>query len=76
MVTFRYSSRGKARELDLAGFARNEPDSSVYIEIEGEEENLKKFLAWCRNGPSWAKVESMETKEGGMKNYKDFEIKY
>jgi len=55
---------------------RNEPDGGIYLEAEGEEKNLKKFLEWCRQGPAWARVEKVEMKEGKMKNYKDFEIRY
>ena len=76
MVTFRYSSREKAEALGLAGFVRNEPDGGIYLEAEGEEKNLKKFLDWCRQGPAWAKVERVEVKEEGIKNYKNFEIRY
>jgi len=75
-VSFRYYSLAKAGELGLAGFARNEPDGGIYLEAEGEEKNLKKFLDWCRQGPAWARVEKVEMKEGKMKNYKDFEIRY
>jgi acylphosphatase len=75
-VSFRYYSLEKARELGLYGFARNEPDGRVYIEVEGEEEKLKRFLDWCRQGPVWAKVEKAEIKKGKIKNYKDFEIRY
>ena len=75
-VAFRYYSQGKAKALALTGFARNEPDGGVYLEAEGEEEKLKKFLEWCRQGPAWAKVEKVETEEGEIKNYKNFEIRY
>ena len=75
-VSFRYYSQEKAKGLDLAGFVRNEPDGGIYLEAEGEEKNLKKFLDWCRRGPAWAKVERVEVKEEGIKNYKNFEIRY
>lgn len=74
-VTFRYYGREKARELNLAGFVRNEPDSTVYFEVEGEEENLKKFLDWCHKGPDTAfieKVEFMFTSE--INNFSDFKV--
>ncbi|MDD5071383.1 MAG: acylphosphatase [Patescibacteria group bacterium] len=75
-VSFRYYSQEKAKELNLAGFARNEADGGVYIEAEGEEEELKKFLKWCQKGPSWARVENTEAEEGKIKNYKEFEIRF
>lgn len=46
-VGFRYLARQKAKELGLVGFAANNPDGTVQIEIEGELEKLKRFLAWC-----------------------------
>ena len=59
-VFFRHSAKIKASELELKGFARNEGDGSVYIEAEGEQANLEKFLEWCRKGPPFARVEHVE----------------
>jgi len=73
-VGFRGSARLKAQSLDLKGFVRNEPDGSVYIEAEGEELNLQKFLDWCRKGPSFAKVQEVSFEESLVKNYKQFVI--
>lgn len=36
-VFFRHSAREKARELNITGFARNEEDGAVYIEIDAHE---------------------------------------
>lgn len=74
-VGFRFSAQSRALELGLKGFARNEPDDSVYLEAEGEENALKKFLDWCRNGPSFAEVERVDFNFGDeIKDYKDFAI--
>ena len=73
-VFFRQTTRERARKLELTGFARNEPDGSVYIEVEGAEENLQTFLEFCRRGPFLAKVESIEIIEGQLKNFSDFHI--
>ncbi len=59
-VSFRYYGREKARDMGLKGFVRNEPDGTAYFEVEGEEENLKKFLEWCHKGPDTARVEKVE----------------
>ncbi len=75
-VFFRHSAREKARELKVSGFARNEPDGAVYIEVEGEEENLEAFLAWCRKGPPSASVEKVEHEwSDELKHFRGFEIK-
>jgi acylphosphatase len=57
-VFFRASAHREAERLALAGLARNQPDGSVYLEVEGPEPALEQFLAWCHTGPDLAQVES------------------
>ncbi|HUS26275.1 MAG TPA: acylphosphatase [Nevskiaceae bacterium] len=59
-VYFRDSARQHAEVLGITGFARNEPDGSVYIEAEGDDTALHEFLAWCHQGPREAVVENVE----------------
>ncbi len=73
-VNFRYGAREKALALGVAGFARNEPDGSVYIEAEGKEAALKAFVEWCREGPPFAHVGRVDVQEGERKGYKDFTV--
>jgi acylphosphatase len=73
-VGFRYYARTKAQELGLFGIACNEPDGSVYLEIEGPEEKIDNFLKWCHDGPSAAKVESVELNVKEPVGYTDFKI--
>jgi acylphosphatase len=74
-VNFRYYTRMTAYQYNVQGFVRNEPDGSVYIEAEGEEEELNMFLAWCYDGPSWARVDKVETQKIPAAGYEDFVIK-
>lgn len=55
-VFFRAAARRCANELGLRGLARNEPDGSVYLEVEGNPDALDRFLTWCREGPPAAEV--------------------
>ena len=74
-VLFRHSARREAEKLNIKGFARNEDDGTVYIEAEGEKENLKKFLDWCRNGPIFSRVEKVDFKfSSEIKNFTDFVV--
>lgn len=76
-VFFRQSTQEKAQELNVAGWARNESDGSVYIEAEGEEENIQQFLEWCKQGPPAASVSDMEYEaEEELKNFKEFRIEF
>jgi len=72
-VFFRVTAKQQANNLDIKGFAKNENDGTVYIEAEGEEKNLKKFLSWCKVGPDGAKVEKIKISEGPFKNFAEFE---
>lgn len=74
-VFFRHSARLKAKELGIAGFARNEPDGAVYIEAEGDEKALERFLEWCKHGSESAEVEKVESFPGEVKGFSDFVIK-
>ena len=74
-VGFRYSAKLKAKELNITGIVRNEPDGSVYIEAEGEEENLMDFLKWCYKGPRFSKVEKVDCQDKEPSgNFNDFRI--
>jgi len=73
-VFFRHSARRRAEELGITGFARNEPHGAVWIEAEGEPEELELFLAWCKSGPPSARVDNVEVEEGAPENYTGFDI--
>ena len=73
-VFFRASARSHAEMLDIKGFAQNETDGSVYLEVEGTEENLALFVEWCKRGPERATVENVKVTEGPLKNYTEFEV--
>ena len=75
-VCFRAEAQELARELGLVGSVRNAADVSVEIEAEGEEEALKKLLAWCKVGPDGARVDRLDAswKEVAEPSYFDFRI--
>jgi acylphosphatase len=59
-VFFRYTTRKVARKLGLKGYVKNMPNGTVYIEAEGEEEQLNQLLKFTYTGPPHAKVENVE----------------
>ncbi len=74
-VGFRYYAVNTAQENNIAGFVKNEPDGSVYIEAEGEEDDLDKFVTFCKRGPQWARVDQFDIQEQPLMNYKGFRVK-
>ena len=73
-VFFRASARDQARRLGLAGVARNEPDGSVFVEVEGDEQALAEFVAWCHHGPPDARVERVEVTAGEPRGHAGFTV--
>lgn len=72
-VFYRAAARDVATRLGLQGFARNELDGSVHIEVEGEDQALKEFLEWCKHGPQHAVVEHVrctETPPAGLEGFR------
>ncbi len=72
-VGFRYDISQAAARLGLKGFVRNEPDGSVYLELEGPKNVLDEFIAWCKTGPRYAHVDKIETSQADIKKFDAFE---
>jgi acylphosphatase len=73
-VGFRWNAAREARQRGITGFVRNLSDGSVYIEAEGPVKELKDFVEWCRKGPDFGSVESVETESLSPANYTEFRI--
>jgi acylphosphatase len=74
-VGFRFSCMEAAYKYKIKGIVKNKSDrKSVYIEAEGEEEDLENFRQWCQKGPLWAKVKECIEEEGELKEYESFDI--
>jgi acylphosphatase len=74
-VFFRASTKDTADKFGVKGFVRNEPDGSVYIEAEGDEEKLNQFIDWCRQGPPRARVEKITIQEGQPHGFSGFDMR-
>lgn len=49
-----------AHELGLVGWVRNLRDGGVELVAQGEESAVRRLLEWCQQGPSLARVESLD----------------
>ena len=74
-VGFRYFAFKTARMLNLSGFVRNEPDGAVYIEVEGDEANIRSLIKVLKKGPSWARVDWIDVSGIPPQQYSDFIVK-
>jgi acylphosphatase len=73
-VFYRASTKAVADQLGVKGYVRNEPNGDVAIEAEGDDLALEMFLEWCHEGPEHAIVNLVESHEGELKNYRNFEL--
>ncbi len=73
-VWFRATTREQADNIGVRGFVKNQADGSVYLEAEGDEDQLNTLLAWLGEGPTQACVDTLESSEGEPKNFSDFSI--
>ncbi|UOE48576.1 acylphosphatase [Mucilaginibacter sp. SMC90] len=73
-VFFRKATKAVADQLGVRGFVLNEPNGDVYIEAEADNTFLDMFLEWCNEGPQDAEVNAVESHEGELKNYRNFEV--
>jgi acylphosphatase len=58
-VYYRQSTKEKALELGISGIVKNLPDGSVHILASGTADQLNELVHWCKQGPSLAKVKSV-----------------
>ena len=72
-VGFRATSCEQARALGLFGFVRNEPDGSVFIEVEGEDGAVGKFIVDIKEGHGNLEIEKTEKQ---LKGYNSFEVRF
>jgi acylphosphatase len=74
-VFFRQSTQQQAQSLRVNGWVRNLPDGRVEAVFEGEESAVKMLVAYCRYGPSAARVENAEVIFENYKgDFSDFDV--
>jgi acylphosphatase len=73
-VFYRASTKAVADQLGVKGSVSNEQSGDVFIEAEADAMTLDLFLDWCKEGPEHANVISVESHEGKLKNYRNFEV--
>ena len=74
-VFFRGSTRERARQEGVAGWVRNRSDGSVEAVFEGEPEAVDAMVAYCRLGPEWARVESVDACAEEPEGLAGFEVR-
>jgi len=76
-VSFRYHTQLTAESLGITGWVRNLPDRTVEVLGEGTADQIHAFTNFLRQGPSGARVDSIDLSESEASgDYPSFEITY
>ena len=76
-VAFRHYTVKTAVSLKLKGWVRNLGDGRVETVFEGDDASVDTMLAWCRRGPSLARVTHVDVQEDPFSGqYEDFKIRF
>lgn len=73
-VWFRKYTKDQADLLKIMGFVQNKQDGCVYIEAEGDKQNLEEFIDWLYQGSPMSKVKEVIWERGESKSFNKFEI--
>lgn len=73
-VWYRKSTQEKALHLGIKGFVKNLSNGNVYIEAEGNINQLNMLVNWCKTGPEFAVVEQVTFLESKTKKFTRFEV--
>jgi acylphosphatase len=73
-VFFRATLAQVAADNEVRGWVRNRPDGSVEAFLEGEEESVRRVIAWAKRGPPRARVDGVHVARDKPKNLQGFRI--
>ena len=73
-VFYRANTLRVATGLGIVGWVKNEPDGTVLISAEGDSQSLDQLLGWCKQGPEYAHVRSVDCHEMKIMNFESFRI--
>jgi DNA ligase D-like protein (predicted 3'-phosphoesterase) len=74
-VGFRDATVRRAQQLRLGGWVRNCDDGGLLVHAEGRESSIDELLAFLRDGPRGAHVESVEIERARVEVHEQFAIR-
>ena len=74
-VAFRASTQAEAEGLGVAGWVHNCQDGRVEAVFEGTPNQVAAAVSWCHRGPSWARVDRVETQPAAPEGFEGFAIR-
>ena len=74
-VGFRWSAAQQAQRLGVTGWVRNEADGTVAGHFEGTADAVDALVAWCREGPAYARVERVDAEPASPSGARSFSVR-
>jgi len=74
-VFFRETTRRRALEEGVAGWARNQPDGTVEAVFEGERDCVERLVAFVREGPRGARVDWVDVASEEPEGLSGFDVR-
>ena len=73
-VFYRQSTKEIATDLEITGEVKNLLNGDVYIIATGTEEQLEKFIQWCKRGPDRAVVSDVIVEKVPLQTFDRFKV--
>jgi len=73
-VFYRATAKQMANELRLTGWIKNTKEGDVEVTVSGNNQQLEKFVNWCKRGPDKAAVEEVVVTQKEETTFKGFNI--
>ena len=73
-VFFRQTATRMAHTLNIAGWIKNITDGKVEAVVTGNNDDVKKFIAWCKTGPEKADVTDVNVSNQPETFFEKFEV--
>lgn len=73
-VFYRATANKVAKQWGVSGWVRNTKEGNVEIVASGNDEQLNSFVNWCKQGPSFARVDQVEVQITAEQHFEGFEI--
>jgi acylphosphatase len=74
-VSYRFCTHAQALKCNLTGYVKNLHNGDVFIEAEGQEDDINKLIEWCYVGSPLSNVKEVIAEEDDVKNFETFEVK-
>lgn len=73
-VFYRATAKDMADQMGVSGWVRNTEEGDVEVVAAGSEDQLQRFIDWCKKGPRKAIVTDVIVTKKGEENFKGFEV--